>query len=1746
MSLTEKLSRTTKFKKNETQQFKNIEEQTWDVIYSYFKTFPKWMARHQLDSYNDFIHNNIPRIFKQKGYYRVLSYRGEYTHIFDVYLGGKNHNKFRISHPTIYDHESGKSRPLYPNEARIKNLTYGFDLFYDVEVVLNVYQGENNDIHIIKDYTFDDAEFLKNIYLGNIPIMLHSDVCILNKIPNASLELYGENSEEPGGYIILDGAEKVLLCQQRKAENTLFLKKITGAQSDKYKHQCVIKSKLDESFQPGRDNCLYIENTGEISMRIGPIGKEFIRPITGPEYPEFHNKYIPIFILFRYLGIESDKEIIEMICGDLKSQVGKRLAIELIPSIQDKVIMTYNIYDKQSSDALLAPLERTRTQLSGGRELKDISKNKVQRLAYLQKTMQQTFLPHCGTDNKAKAFYLAYMIKRLLLNYLEIDQDGDTSLDSYINKRIDTGGVLLSSLFRTAFIEGILYNIRRQLDTILELNPDMRGPDSINVINENTYRTIFSVDSFNKYFTSKLKIGLFGNKAGVLQQLDRTNYLGSISHIRRMNDPTFGADKSMVAEDKRKVHSTHYGFICPNESNDGGNIGLRVALALLANISIGYPIKQLKQWCYNNGVETLTSISIMNTHNITKVFINGTWIGCHNNPLDFVRLFKLYRRNSLINGATSISFYTLDNEIKIWCDDGRVIRPVYIVENNELLITDNEFISIDLEKLNFNNLCSSKLLKQTSDWDLMDTNVYNLSRLNLTSNDTELKQKLEHNQCLIEYIDPCESDCAMINLNLPIPNFNELQKSHLKYTHCEIHPVCMLGFMAQLNPASHHSQGTKYVACGGTKHPRQSLGVYHPCFDTRFDTGKIMLAHNPERPIVQNRMTTYTHHDKYGTGNNVIVAISVYDKHNQEDGLTFNKSSIDMGLFHTSYYKTYEAHETLDEKTGIAERFYNPYYRNEVDDYPEELDEHHGAYTFEYLDKYGFVKPGTYLKGNEVLIGKYLKTTNSFGEESYNDISSHTKPDNVESYVDRVFTSKTNSKGLKMCKIRTCQFRKPENGDKFACYTDKIEVLTDKGWICINKVTMKHKVAVLKNDNLVFEYPEEIHNYDYNGKLYDLKSRYVELTVTPNHRMYVKKLGDTNFQIKTATECFGLDVVYKSGLTNEMIDININDKKENWIDYIGKVYCLTVSSGIFYVRQNNKPVWCGNSRNGQKGTIGIMLPREDMPFTNNGIIPDIIFNPFGVPTRMTLSQMIEHAMTEIGIDLGFLPQTNIMEKIDIQAIIKHMEERGYDYYGDKILYNGFNGDQMKSLIFMTPVYYQRTYLQTRDKINARGGGQRHNGIPVPGGAYTAKERQVVQGRANGGGIKCGEMERDSLLAHGVMSIINENTMIRGDKFYIYVSPITGEMMIGNPEDNIFFDNSVDGPISFHMKEGSNQGKKHFIGPNTFHKKQNKFVKIQIPYAMKLLLHDIHGCGMTLRLKPETRNLILNKQMAGESIEDMILELNDIVDKENEKMNEYLQQSLVQQLDNEKQIGTQDNTTDVLDDINNELDIQREAKLDELSALNTPEIDTNETQLHITEDNSEPQRFSPLDVPDIGNFTNDGIPIRTSMSQEYTVLNNPSSPFVPVNPFKNNTTQMGGNNNLFNDINNFNNFNNKNNENITLSQNGGYIDNKDINYFDDNNNSSEYGIEQFGGSDLPDISEMSNNITTDTLDIQTNIPDIGISNLDFNMSGGGSSEELFEISDIHSNKLSNNNSINNGEVKQVRFIANDKELSSMGL
>ena len=177
-----------------------------------------------------------------------------------------------------------------------------------------------------------------------------------------------------------------------------------------------------------------------------------------------------------------------------------------------------------------------------------------------------------------------------------------------------------------------------------------------------------------------------------------------------------------------------------------------------------------------------------------------------------------------------------------------------------------------------------------------------------------------------------------------------------------------------------------------------------------------------------------------------------------------------------------------------------------------------------------------------------------------------------------------------------------------------------------------------------------------------------------------------------------------------------------------------------------------SSRHSQKGTIGQILAEEDMPFTSRGVRPDLIFNPHGIPTRMTVGQFLEAGTNKLGIELGsFVDATPFSVDNRIPDLKATLLKMGFEPHGHEVLYNGTTGEQMDADIFMGPIYYQRLKQMVEDKINYRDTGPK-----------TMLTHQPTQGRSNEGGMRFGEMERDSLITHGISKFIRESFMERSD------------------------------------------------------------------------------------------------------------------------------------------------------------------------------------------------------------------------------------------------------------------------------------------------------------------------------------------------------------------------------------------------
>ncbi|MAT48985.1 MAG: hypothetical protein CMA27_04050 [Euryarchaeota archaeon] len=256
------------------------------------------------------------------------------------------------------------------------------------------------------------------------------------------------------------------------------------------------------------------------------------------------------------------------------------------------------------------------------------------------------------------------------------------------------------------------------------------------------------------------------------------------------------------------------------------------------------------------------------------------------------------------------------------------------------------------------------------------------------------------------------------------------------------------------------------------------------------------------------------------------------------------------------------------------------------------------------------------------------------------------------------------------------------------------------------------------------------------------------------------------------------------------------------------------------------------SRAGQKGTIGIILPECDMPCTEDGIRPDIIVNPHAMPSRMTIGHLVETLTSKTAsIYGGFGDCTAFTNKgPKHKEYGKMLTDEGYHSTGNQILYNGMTGEQLETEIYFGPTYYCRLKHMPKDKINYRARGPR-----------TALTRQTVQGRANNGGLRIGEMDRDCLIAHGLSSFIQESMMVRGDEFELAICNKTGCIAIYNEINNIFLSPMTDGPIKFvgNLVEDLN-----IINISKYGR---DFSIVRVPYAFKLLFQELQAMNVQMRI-----------------------------------------------------------------------------------------------------------------------------------------------------------------------------------------------------------------------------------------------------------------------------------------------------------
>ena len=1175
---------------NDYINFENNEKDIWTIIDSYFKDkYLEQLVRHQIESYNDFIQRQLPNtiemfnpihITPDNYYNKVLN-----KYSLEIFISFLN---FSIHKPEIHEN-NGATKLMFPQEARLRNFTYTSNITIDLNIKIIVRTG--NELENIENLN----KIIPKVYIGKIPIMLKSCICVLNYYNHMSPHETGECKMDPGGYFIINGSEKTILGQERAAENIIYCFDVNKI-NQKWSYIAEIKSV--SSFK-----CI---SPKQISVMMASKNTNYGNCIY-IQIPRMKNP-IPIFILFRVFNIISDKDICKYILLDIDNKNNNEYLDILKASIEEA--SNYNNYETCikyiTSNVIYTPINIDKEQ------------GNLKKKKFALEVIENDLFPHCNS-NKQKLYFLGYMILKLIkcsLKQIEFDDR-----DSYINKRIDTAGILLNNLYRNYFNK-LVKDMQKQINREINNGSWKSKDDYLNIINLTNIYKIIKSTTIENGIKKALATGDFGikqnssNKVGVAQVLNRLTYLSSLSHLRRCNTPI---DKNGKLILPRKLHNSTWGFLCPAETPEGQSIGVVKNLSYLTTITNYSNSKCLLEYILNEDIIQLdinTDFTLL--YNSVKIILNGAWVANANNPLEFYNNFKIKKYKGIINIYTSIIFDHKNLEIRICNDAGRLVRPLFKVKNNKILIT-NDIIK--------------KIKKDELAWD-----------------DLLFECKIE--ESVIEYI-----DCSEQNYNMIAINSNKLKNSTnnnyiYKYTFCEIHPSTIFGILASCIPFSQHNQAPRltYQCAMG----KQAMGVYATNYFNRMDKTSYLHIYGM-RPLVDTRLMNLINLNSLPSGAQVIIAIATYTGYNQEDSILFNKGSIDRGLFQAMIY-----HTEKDEDKKINGN-------QEIRCKPNPNNTKSMKFgNYNKVNENGVIPEDVLVENRDVIIAKVAPIKNNRNNNTkvikYEDLSKIYKTDE-DVYVDKSYIER-NGEGYNIAKIRVRSLRQPNIGDKFS------------------------------------------------------------------------------------------------------------------------------------------------SRHGQKGTIGNIIPEENMPYTEDGIRPDIIINPHAIPSRMTIGQLKETLFGKILLNLGLFGDGTSFTELDIKILCKELQSLGYESKGNEILYDGLTGKQLLTNIFIGPAFYQRLKHMVMDKQHSRSIGPMVN-----------LTRQPAEGRSRDGGLRFGEMEKDAIVAHGASNFNKERLLYSSDKFKVFVCDKCGFIVSYNDSKNIHYCKNCDNKKEFKL--------------------------IYMPYSCKLLFQEL----MTMNICP---------------------------------------------------------------------------------------------------------------------------------------------------------------------------------------------------------------------------------------------------------------------------------------------------------
>jgi len=1312
-------------------------DEPFKIIESYFEgQHLDRLVRHQIESYNNFCNYQLQRTIQM--FNPIVSHSendfniqtGKYD--FEVMI---NLNNFKLYPPQIHEN-NGATKLMFPQEARLRNFTYSSNMTVDVNIKYIIRDKGSNGNGEGEGTVKNVSKTLSKINIGKLPIMLKSSICLLTQNKNMDYTQTGECKYDCGGYFIINGTEKTVLAQERAAENRVYC--FCGKNTTKWSWYAEIKSVPDfKCISPKQIEVL-------IANKNNGFGHSIFVNIPRIKTP------IELFVIFRALGVISDKAICEFILLNIENARQKELLDALYASIMDanKYMTQEEAIQHITSHVAYIPMNMDKEQ------------GAIKKRDFTMEVLANDLFPHCQST-KQKIYFLGYMTNILLQTSLGWIAPDDR--DSYVNKRIELTGTLINNLFRN-YLNKLVKEMQKQIIREINSSTHRDTEDYENIINHVNIHKIIKPTTIENGIKRALSTGDFSikqsntSKVGVAQVLNRLTYAASLSHLRRVNTPM---DKSGELIAPRKLHNTTWGFLCITGDTEI-LMANRIDIKKIRDLKNGDWVTTINRTTleeepspiYNwfcKMPDKLFELTTISGRKIKATAEHPFLVARDNGSYEMVNLGdlkvgdKMVVRRSKFHGD-SVKAEIEEKQLK----NGYIGSPVLsITEIEPELVYDFTTFS---ENHSFvaANIVSSNCPPETPEGQSIGLvkNLSYMTHVTIPSNSAPIYEYIEPYLEKVEDLTPTQLyGLTKVFVNgswlgitrRPIELYEDMKNKKCReiiniytsivfnYKSMEIR-ICNDGGRLS-RPVLRIKKNNLLVTgdilekiekrellwndllCGGGKLDESIIEYIDP-----EEQNGAMIAMTPNELITpinnDNQVRSkYTHCEIHpSTIFGVLASCIPFPEYNQAPRNAYQScmSKQSIGIYATNY------DQRMDKTSYILSYPTRPLVDTRIMD---------------------FIKLNEIPSGTQAIVA--IMTHTGYNQEDSILIN--------QGSIDR---------GMFMATIYHTE--KDENGKKLN-----------------GEEHVRRKPDPTKTKGMKFGNYEKVNNQGFIP----------ENTLVENRDIIIAKVLPIKENRNDPAKTMKYEDQSKVFKTTEQTYIDKNYMGRNGDGYnFAKVRTRTL----------RKPVIGDKfaSRSAQKGTVGNIIPEADMPFTKSGLRPDIIINPHCIPSRMTLAQLKETLLCKVLMELGMFGDGTAFGDLDIKEhICKIVQDAGFESYGNEVMYNGLTGEQLESNIFIGPCFYQRLKHMVNDKVHSRATGP-----------MVILNRQPTEGRSKNGGLRLGEMEQNCLTSGGYSAFLRERFYDASDKFSSYVCRKCGLIAAYNDKYNIHLCNTCENKSDFSYVE----------------------------------------------------------------------------------------------------------------------------------------------------------------------------------------------------------------------------------------------------------------------------------------------------------------------------------------------------------